>query len=434
LYKSSLDNQESALKTHFSLSVAFNLVWIISIFVVTMFFVPIEDRWIYWFLAFFIFFARLTRTPRALLAKQVEFQRLVVIDVISDISTSIFAIGLAWYGYGIWSLLAPRIISVIVQLIGIYGYRPVWKPRLGWDRSLVRVFINFGKQSFLSSVLLQALDRVDDIWVGIALGDTALGFYNRAYSFANYPRKVISDPINDVAAGTYAQVKDDPTRFSKAFFRVNAFLVRVNFLFAGILALIAPEFIRIVIGVQWMPMLDAFRLMIVYTLLDPIKLTVANVITAAGDPNKVVRARFVQFVVMIIGLIVFTPWFQISGIALAVDLMLVSGIGILLWEVRAYVKVSLFTLFGVPGAGLIVGIILARLGITLPGVMGSDWRTAGVKIGIFSVIYIGSLIIFERNHLDLLLTIINQALPTKLTSLSAITKKIYISGNKDKDI
>ena len=51
-----------------------------------------------------------------------------------------------------------------------------------------------------------------------------------------------------------------------------------------------------------MPMLDAFRLMLVFTLFDPIKITVANLFIAVGEPEKVVRTRFIQAAVLIAGL------------------------------------------------------------------------------------------------------------------------------------
>ena len=63
---------------------------------------------------------------------------------------------------------------------------------------------------------------------------------------------------------------------------------------AGLLALIAPEFIYLVIGRQWLPMLDAFRLMLLFTLLDPIRGTLANLFIAVGKPEKVLWARLAQ--------------------------------------------------------------------------------------------------------------------------------------------
>jgi len=416
IYTTSKDNEREALKTHFSLNILLSLLWLLCVFIGSYIFVPLSKVWIYWLLAILAMFSRATITPRVYLMKEINFRRLSIIQVISTIIASFAAISLAMLNYGIWCLIFPRIFTVIVQILGFYLIQPVWKPQFGWNKHIVRQFLRFGRKTFLGKLLLQALDQVDDLWTGLVLGETPLGFYNRAYKFANYPRRILSAPLVAVSSTTYAQVKDDRQRLSKAFFRVNALLVRVNFLFAGLLALVAPEFIRLVIGSQWLPMLDAFRLMIVYTLLDPIKGTIANVINASGKPEKVIRARLVQLVIMILGLYLLVPKFKISGVAVSVNIMLLVGIGILFWQVREFVDFSLLKLFGVPGISLVIGMIIARILIEIPGVLGSDWRTASIKIGTFSLVYLATLFITEKENMIMIKDILNQfiqSLPIK---------------------
>jgi O-antigen/teichoic acid export membrane protein len=331
-----------------------------------------------------------------------------MINLLTTSLTTVVAIWMAWAGYGVWSLVATDVVAAVILIVGFYLYRPVWTPRLGWNPASVRYFFTFGSRSFLAGLLLQALDRVDDLWTGYALGEGPLGFYSRAYTFATYPRRVLAAPINAVASGTYAELKGQTKRLSQAFFRVNAFLVRTGFLFAGLLTLVAPEFIRILLGVKWLPMLTAFRLMLVFTMLDPIKGTVASLFVAVGSPEKTVRARAVQLVVLIAGLLALGPFWGIAGVALAVDIMLLVGIALLLWQAMAYVRFSVLRLFAAPALGLFSGIILARAAILIPGVLGSPWRTGGVKIVVFSLIYLGVLLLLERDLIPMSLTLVRQ--------------------------
>jgi len=395
-------DQREAAKVHFTLTALLSAFWAILMIAGVALFAPPEIRWVFWFLTCTAFVFRLTHTPRIMLTSRVEFRRLALLEIISSIIGAVIAIGLAWYGFGLLSLLVPKAVTLLIAVVIFYVIRPVWRPQLGWNRPLVRQFLSFGSRVYVSQILLQALDRLDDIWTGAVLGATSLGYYSRAYKFATYPRIILSKPLSSVAEGTYAQLKNNRKQLSQAFFRVNALLVRSNFMLSGILILIAPEFIRIVLGVKWMPMLEAFRLMLLYTLLDPIKLTVANVITISGAPEKVRLARFLQLIVMIVGLITLGQAFGISGVALAVNLMLVVGISVLLWQVREFVDFSLIKLFAAPALALFIGLLLARLSITIPGVLGSDWRTAGVKIIVFIVVYTGLLTLLERRNILML--------------------------------
>jgi hypothetical protein len=127
------------------------------------------------------------------------------------------------------------------------------------------------------------------------------------------------------------------------------------------------------------------------------------VITTSGAPEKVIRARTIQLVVLVVGLVSLGPMHGIVGVAVAVDLMLVVGILILLWEARRFVDYSWFRLFAVPALALAVGLLASRLAMMLPGVLQSDWIRGAVKVAVFSVPYVGILLALERENVTMLL-------------------------------
>lgn len=238
-----------------------------------------------------------------------------------------------------------------------------------------------------------------------------MAYYSRAYRFAVYPRMILATPINLVAGGTYAELKEDTVRLSKAFFRTNAFLVRSGFLLAGIFALVSPEFIVLALGEKWLPMLDAFRLMLIFTMLDPMKSTIADLFVAVGEPGKIVRARIVQLVVMVAGLILLAPPLGITGVALAVDIMVVVGVGQLLWQAREFVQYSLRQLLVVPVVALFVGLVVSLLGIRAGFVPDSPWATAFVKLFLFVPVYSGLLLLLEWQQTVRMVNVFTTNLP-----------------------
>jgi O-antigen/teichoic acid export membrane protein len=139
--------------------------------------------------------------------------------------------------------------------------------------------------------------------------------------------------------------------------------------------------------------------MLIFTLLDPIKMTVSDLFLAVGRPELVVRVRLAQLVVMIAGLFALGFRFGIAGVALAVDVMLVVGIGVLLWQARRYVDISVRRLFGAPAIALAIGLAVAAAAVALLPLLSSDWLSAAVKIVFFSACYLGFLLMFERELL-----------------------------------
>jgi O-antigen/teichoic acid export membrane protein len=243
-----------------------------------------------------------------------------------------------------------------------------------------------------------AQEHLDDLWTAFYLGDQALGYYSRAYRFATYPRMLLAGPVNQVATGVYAELKEDRRRLSLAFFQINAVLVRSGFALAGWLALIAPEFIRLFLGERWLPMMTAFRLMLLFTLFDPLKITISGVLIAVGRPEKVSLARFIQVLVLLIGLYGLGLRLDIAGVALAVDLMLLSGILLLLLYIRPYVDYSPWRLFGPPTLALSAALGLVWLLAAPLAGLWDGWALL-LKSLAFGGLYAVTLLLLEGRRL-----------------------------------
>lgn len=387
-----------AASVHFTLTTILLSIWILVMLLGALFFTDGIYQQALIFLILVRGSVQLAETPRLILVRQVIHKRLALMEVIISITTTIGALILAYMGLGIWALLITDLITLFFTIVFLYLWQPVWKMQWVWSKPTVRYFFNFGRHNFGATLLSRALDRIDDLWTGIFLGKTPLGYYSRAYTFATYPRQVLATPVNSVASGTYAELKNDTRRLSQAFFRSNALLIRSGFFFAGILTLVIPEFIHLVIGVKWLPMLTTFRLMLLFTLLDPIKTTIASLFIALGKPSVVLRSRVIQLVVLIIGLFTLGYYYGIEGVAIAVDIMLLSGIGMLMWQARQYIQFSVRKLFLVPGIALLSGLLLVFSTVGFLDWSVYTWQTALYKGGAFSLIYGFILFLWEREE------------------------------------
>lgn len=413
------EDEEEAAAVHFTLKLLFTLIWAGALIGGALIWTSGPLRLALIWLTLTIGGMEVAQTPRLLLTRRVVHRRLAGLQVANTVATTAVALYLAWRGAGLYALLATDLVALVVTYVTFYGWRAVWRPRLRWSPKIVRYFLSFGRRSVAAEGLLQALNRIDDIWTGFYLGDISLGYYSRAYTFATYPSQILASPLNAVAGGTYAELKKSTLRLSRAFFRTNAFLIRTGFLLAAILALIAPEFIRLGPGAKWLPMVTAFRLMLVFTLLNPIKVTVANLFIAVGKPEMVVRARLLQLVVLIAGLFLLGNLWGISGVAIAVDVMLICGIGLLLWQARTYVSYSIKALFTAPLIALSAGLAVTAGILSLSGPLANDWISAAVKIASFTAVYGALLLLLERERARKLLVFVQQNVLTRDTSTDA---------------
>ncbi len=388
-----------ALSVHFTLTSSFTLVWAIILAVVSVLLFDYEQCWVIWVLIATSFVSQLTTSAYTSLVRQVSLQRPAILKLITAVITTLVALFLAWNRGDIWSLLSIDIAAAVILVVGYYVIKPVWRPRLVWSWPIVRYFLKFGSQVFLAGFFNRVLDKLDDLWTGYFLGNTALGFYSRAYTFANYPRRVLVSPIYATTVGIYAEVKNDRKRLSQVFVLLNSLVVQSSFLFSGVLFLVSPEFVRLVLGEQWLPMLDAFRLMTAYTMLDPIRVTMGNMFAATGQPEVIVRTRIIQLVTLAVGLVILGPYYGIEGVAVAATGTTTIGAGILIWRARKKVDFSLVHLIGVPIISLVIGILAAYSSISILDGVESYWLVGIVKIAVFIPVYAMIVVLVERRQI-----------------------------------
>lgn len=392
-------DEDRAMAVFFTLRLLFSAVWAVVLLVPAVLALTGLRRDVLVVLVLTTLVHRLAVTGQLVLIRRVEHRRLAVIDILQTVLVFLISVTVAALTGSVWALTVAPLIQAGLNWFVLAVYRPVWRPRLAWDPPAMRYFLGFGGRMVGGNFLAIALDYIDDLWTNLSLGDTALGLYSRAYRFANYPRSILAEPVNTVTTGMYAELKGERALLSRTFFRINALLVRSGFLLAGWLALIAPHFIVIFLGEKWLPMLVAFRLMLIYTLLDPIKLTVANVLFASGQPERATLARVVQFVTLIAGLFILGPRYGIAGVALAVDLMLVVGIVLLLVFARRHVDFSVLRLFAAPTLALAVGLIAGAFAGRAAFAGGSDWLALVAISLTFVAAYSTVLLALERGEI-----------------------------------
>jgi O-antigen/teichoic acid export membrane protein len=399
-------DEPTAAATHFTLTLGFTAVWAAVLVSGALWLseTPLQPALI----ALTLIYAGLylTETPRTLLTRRVDHRRLAQIDIVETVLASAVAVYLAWRGATVAALVATDAVALLVATVGLYLWRPIWRPRLLWARDTAGYFLRFGSRNMVGIALGAAIDRVDDIWTGAVLGPTSLGFYSRAYTFATYPRRVLAYPVNNVTSGTLAELKDDRPALSRAFVRTNALLVRTGFLAAGLLFLIAPEFVTILLGDKWAPMITPFRLLLVYALLDPVRATMSGLFVAAGHPEQLVRSRTAQLLVLLAGLALLGPRWDINGVAVAVNLMLVVGLVIQTIQARAYVDFSAARLFAVPALALLAGLALAWLPArvlcgpaSVAELCTNPWASGLLKSVAFLLPFAAVMLVFERQQL-----------------------------------
>lgn len=343
------------------------------------------------------FLSNLSQVQETLMRKNLTFRQLAATDMAASITMTIVAPLLAWMGWGVWALVAEQLSGIGMRFALTWGPFRQWKPRLGWKEQTIRWFWEYGKPSWMASNLNYLLDRFDDFWIGTVLGEVPLGLYSRAYEFAHYPRRVLANPLVTVFIPIFARLQNDRLQLSQAFFRSAYVILRSGFVMAGAFGLLMPEFIRYVIGDKWLPMLGTFRLMLIYTALDPVLLLVSGILLAVGRPGELRQSALVQTLFFVPAVVLGARLWGINGVALAADGMLLIGAVWLYVPLREVVDFNPMRLVVWPtlalilawGSGFLVETLTERTVLLV----------LTLKLGAFLLLFGAFLLVMERNDL-----------------------------------
>jgi len=159
------------------------------------------------------------QVPFVLLARELDFRRRLVPDLVPALGYGLVAISLALSGMGVWSLVVGRIAEAILRVILVWWVVP-WRPNWTFDWDLAKEMFAYGRHIIASKILIFGITNVDDTFVGRMTGAAGLGYYGLAYNLSNLPATQITRLVNQIMFPALSQLQDDLQRMRRAFFQL----------------------------------------------------------------------------------------------------------------------------------------------------------------------------------------------------------------------
>lgn len=255
-------------------------------------------RW----LSLSILMVSIRSVPWALLQRDLHFGRLSTANLLEESVNMAVSVTLAYLGFGVWSLVYAYVISSIVKTIAIWLFCPgwVWLKPTEWDWSISRELFGYGGKSTLNGIISYFHSNWDDWLVGRVLGTTSLGYYSKAYDLSNQTLASLSrSMINTVFFPSYARIRDDKRRLTRAYLKSLHFVVLLMTPVALGMAVVAPELVDVLLGQKWLPMIPILQIYSVMVLTRPISSNTYPLFNALGLPGYNVRAGVLLAFVMV---------------------------------------------------------------------------------------------------------------------------------------
>ncbi|MCX8476587.1 MAG: lipopolysaccharide biosynthesis protein [Sphingomonas sp.] len=188
--------------------------------------------------------------PYALLARAMDFRKQAKVNFVSGIAGALVALGGAWGGLGVWTLVAAPIALFAVRAIGM-----TWAANsLMWPSFDFRGAGDIARYGGVMAAgqIFWFLQSQADVFIAGRLFDPHwLGIYTTSLFLTQIFVSKFVPPLNEVAFSAYARIKDDRAAMAAAFVKSARIIFVVAMPFYLGLAVTARPLVEVVLGPKW---------------------------------------------------------------------------------------------------------------------------------------------------------------------------------------
>jgi O-antigen/teichoic acid export membrane protein len=329
------------------------------------------------------FVTALASTHGALLNREMNFRSLELRQMLSYIAGAVVGIGAAEHGAGAWALIAQQITIAVASTILLTLFSP-WRPRLLFSVASLRSMAGFSGRVFGTRLLFYLNRNVDNILIGRFVGSAALGAYSMAYNVMLMPFSNIASPVQEVLFPAFSRMQDDPGRIAAAWLRVNRIVGAISIPALVGLAVVAPEFVAVVLGDRWRSATVVIQILCWVGLLQSLQRLNSSILEARDRTHELVKYSVVVFVASLLGFIGGLHW-GIVGVATGYAISSTIVEPYYTWLTAQAVELRLRDfaagLRGVVEASAIMGVAVLALRMALAGSSAPVLLVAEVAVG-----------------------------------------------------
>ncbi len=200
--------------------------------------------------------------------KLLQFTTIARVNNLSLALSSAIAIGLAYYGFGIWALVAQTVGLSLFRAI-LFWFYSSWRPRLEFRVSVIREFFGYSSNLFVSGILNNLFNKIYPPIIGKVYGLDSAGFYAQADKYQEMASSLIGNIFRSVGFPVLSSVHQDRERLIRVFRKYIRTMSFFIFPVMMLMMIVSEPMFVILIKEKWLPAVPLFRLLCISGMFAP---------------------------------------------------------------------------------------------------------------------------------------------------------------------
>jgi len=194
--------------------------------------------------------ASFTSVQQALFVRDLDFRQLFWVKLATAFVPGLFSIPMAFFGYGVWALVAGSLVGSLLNLALLWRKSP-WRPRLCFDGHIARKLFSFGIWVIGENLAIWFFAWGDSTILGRFLGVKDLGVYRVGWTISTIIFGLLLNPFLPVLYPTFSRLQDDVHELTETFRKANRVVISLALPVGVGLLLVGSQLVSILFGDEW---------------------------------------------------------------------------------------------------------------------------------------------------------------------------------------
>jgi len=306
-------------------------------------------------------------TQRAVLTREMDFRRLELCAIAGVVVGGIVSVAGASVGWGPWALVAQQLTTTVISTAVLWLVSS-WRPRWTFSLPSIRGLGGYGASVLGTRIVYRAQESALPLVIGRFLGAAALGIFTIAYTIILVPLTRLAIPIGEVLFPAFSRMQDERERASELWIRALAVLAAICAPAMVGLAVVAPDFVEVLLGNQWSDAVPVVQILAWVGLIQALQAWNGGILMGLGQASTLFRATLAFLAVYVAAFLAGVEW-GIIGVAVTYAIAATILETAYLWLTTHALGIRLWTplraLAGVAQASLVMGLAVAGLRFVL---------------------------------------------------------------------
>lgn len=298
------------------------------------------------------FISALGTTHAALFVRDMQFRVLELRLIAATVAGAAAGLTVALADYGAWAIVIQQVVEAATST-ALLWYLSSWRPSATFSIGSLRRLGGFAGNVFGENLLYQAGRNVSGLLLGRFLGAAAFGTYGLATNVILVPFTRIAGPLQQVFFPAFSRMSEDRPRMADVWIRATRLVGVLAFPSLVGLALVASEFVTVVLGARWNDAIPVIQILAGVGLIQSLQTLSGEVLLALDRSGWLLRFTALWFVGTVGAFAIGLRW-GVVGVAVCY-----AAATILIEPVRTYITARALGISPWSFAGSLVGVAQA---------------------------------------------------------------------------